>query len=199
VNRAQRVDALRALGWRVRTTGELSQVVRNFQRGWNLGPALVEDGHAGPKTDAALAESLDRHNAGKPDASQHFSFHEFACKCGGRYAACQRVWVIHELLDTLEKVRVEFYPEGLTVVSGCRCQGHNDAVGGATSSQHKYGAAADLQPKIKRARMRAAGVAAGIGFDQSDDCVSHIDRRDKSGHNTTGASLSRPTVWLYHR
>jgi hypothetical protein len=199
VNRAERIDALRQLGWRIRTTGELHQVVRNFQRGWNLGPALVEDGIAGPKTDAALAESLDRKRTGKPDASQHFSFHEFTCKCGGRYSSCQRVWVLHELLDTLEAVRADFYPEGMTIVSGCRCEGHNDAVGGAKSSQHKYGAAADLRPKVKRSAMRAAGVAAGIGFDQSDGCVSHIDRRDKSGHNTTGATLAHPTVWLYHR
>lgn len=199
MNRTQRVAALRTFGWRIRTTGEYTQVVRNFQRGWNLGPALADDGIAGQHTDAAIAESLDRHRDGKPDASEHFSFREFACKCGGAHRSCPRVWVLHELLDTLERVRTLWYPDGMTIVSGCRCEGHNQDVGGASFSQHKYGAAADIQPKVKRSRMRAAGVAAGIGYDMSDDRVSHIDRRDRSGHNMTGASLSRPTVWLYHR
>lgn len=199
MNRAHRAEALRALGWRVRTTGELSQVVRNFQRGWALGPALVVDGIAGPKTDAALDESLDRLKAGKPTASRFMSFHEFKCRCGGSFRSCARVWVMRDLLHTLDDVRERFYPGGLVVVSGCRCNGHNNAVGGAKSSQHLYGAACDVKPQVSRSRMAAADLAAGIGFNASSGLVAHIDRRDKSGHNTTGASLNHPTVWVYHR
>lgn len=199
MNDAARIKGLRQLGWRIRTHGEFRQAVRNFQRGWNLGPALAEDGHAGPAFDAALTESLERLHARKGTASTHFSFSEFACRCDGKFGACARIWVLRELLQTLEKVRTEFYPHGMTVKSGCRCNGHNNSVGGASSSQHLYGGACDISPVVPRQKMRAADVAAGIGYNLSSGKVSHIDRRDRSGHNTTGASLARPTVWIYHR
>lgn len=189
--------SLRRLGWRVRTTGELAQAVKHFQGAWLLGPALKVDGVPGPKTAAALSESLAALAAGKGTMSRHFSFSEFACRCGGKYTKCPRIWVRRELVQTLEQVRARFYPGGLTVVSGCRCEDHNRAVGGATGSQHKYGTACDIEPKVSWQTLRAAHLAAGIGYKRSNGRVTHIDRRDIGGSNTTGGKPARPTVWIY--
>lgn len=199
MKKRERIAALRALGFRIRTDREFHQQVGNFQRGWNLGPPLIIDKSPGPKTDAALEESVSNKAHDKPTASKHFSFSEFACKCGGRYSSCQRIWVMRPLLRTLEEIRTEFYPEGLTPISGCRCTGHNRAVGGASSSQHMYGGACDIIPKVSRNRLASKDFAAGIGYNASSGLVAHIDRRDRSGHNTTGASTFRPTMWIYHR
>lgn len=199
MKKAERIAALRALGFRIRADGEFHQQVANFQRGWNLGKPLKVDGSPGPLFDDALEESFSRKAHGQPTASDHFSFSEFACKCGGKYAACQRIWIMRSLLDTLEDVRRDFYPQGLVPVSGCRCTQHNAVVGGASSSQHKYGGACDIAPKVPRGKMAAKGLAAGIGYNASSGFVAHIDRRDRSGHNTTGASVEHPTVWIYHR
>lgn len=199
MNRAERVTGLRSLGFRIRTDREYVQQVANFQRGYNLGARLDADGKPGPLFDAALARSLERHAAGKPDASEHFSFREFACKCGGRFDACQRIWIMRGLLETLEAVRTAFYPNGLVPLSGCRCTGHNQAVGGASSSQHMYGAACDIPPRVRYRDMQKRVPVAGIGYNASTGLVAHIDRRDLSGHNLTGASVGRPTTWIYHR
>lgn len=199
MRRAERVEGLRALGFRVRSDREYAQQVGNFQRGWNLGPALAVDNAPGPKFDEALEASLERLADDEPTASAHFSFAEFACKCGGRFDACQRIWIMRDLLTTLEDVRATFYPGGLVPMSGCRCTGHNHAVGGASSSQHMYGAACDLTPKVRYRDMAKRVPVAGIGYNASTGLVAHVDRRDVSGHNLTGASVKRPTTWIYHR
>lgn len=190
---------LRNLGWRVRTTGERTQAIKHFQQGWALGPALVADGLAGPKTLAALATSEKRRRAGAGTASAHFSFNEFACQCHGKYSDCPRIWVKRELLTSLEALRTHFYPRGLTVVSGCRCARHNKAVGGVGNSQHLFGSACDI-PYIKGCSSRAVAqlrIFSGIGRSRSTGLVRHVDRRDVSGHNTTGGGLRRPTEWIY--
>lgn len=196
---AQVTAILRGLGWRVRTTGERTQVITHFQQGWALGAKLTADGVVGPKTAAALTASEKRRRAGQPTASPHFSFSEFACQCHGRYADCPQIWVRRELLESLEVLRARFYPGGLTVASGCRCARHNKAVGGVSTSQHLFGAACDI-PYTKActsstlARLR---IFAGIGRSGHTSQVRHVDRRDIYGHNTTGGGLRQPTQWVY--
>ena len=72
LTQAQATKILRNLGWRVRTTSEYHTVVKHFQRGWNLGPALEVDGVVGPgpDTSAALLLSESRRRAGKKTAFQ---------------------------------------------------------------------------------------------------------------------------------
>ena len=198
---------LARLGFRVNTAARFEQAVRDFQGGWNLGPRLDVDGIVGPKTTAALALSEQRRRAGRGTASAHFSFSEFLCKCGGRYASCRRYvgegpagsrrhtgrW----LLQSLEQLRAAAYPHGLVVVSGTRCPGHNAAVGGASSSQHMFGSAADTQPVASTARVAALHAFAGIGYQGSTGLVRHVDRRDASGVNPTRGSRAHPTLWRY--
>jgi len=193
----QVATALRQLGWRIRTTGELKQSIKHFQQGWNLGTALKMDGIVGPLTTAALLTSIDRMRKRLPTASAHFSFNEFACKCGGKHSACPRIWVQRVLIVSLEVLRKECYGGGLQIVSGCRCTAHNRAVGGATGSQHLYGAAADIPVTIPRARVVALKQFGGVGYIRASGKVLHVDRRDASGHNATGGTPTRPTTWTY--
>ena len=188
---AQRKTVLNHLGFRTNTNSRYIQAIKDFQRGWNLGAALTVDGKPGPKTDAALATSESRRRKKLGTASTHFSFVEFQCKCGGRYSGCRRVWVSRTLLQRLERYRAAT-KRSLKVVSGCRCVGHNKAVGGASRSQHMNGYAADILyysgwTATKVARLK---LFSGIGKSRSTNLVRHVDIR-------TNASTSHPTVWNY--
>ena len=68
----------------------------------------------------------------------HFKVSEFTCKCGcGKNNIDQRVINMAEIIRLALGVPVR-------VNSGCRCDKHNRAVGGAKSSKHLKGLAADL-------------------------------------------------------
>lgn len=187
--------ALRTLGWKVTNPTERRAAVEDFQRGWNLGEALLIDGKNGPRTRTAIRLSLTRHKARLPDASPHYSFSEFACKCGGRRPGCRKIRVHRELLESLEDYRTIAGP--VQVVSGYRCPAHNASVGGKSASQHLYGSACDVTPKVKTAAVVRRRRFAGIGFQGATGLVRHVDRRDCSGNNTTGGTVARPTTWRY--
>lgn len=71
--------------------------------------------------------------------SDHFSSHEFACRCG-----CGEKDVSPKLITLLELIRARVKAPVL-IMSGRRCAKHNAAVGGAKNSQHVRGTAADIQ------------------------------------------------------
>lgn len=73
--------------------------------------------------------------------SEHFKREEFACQCG-----CGFDTVDCDLLEILEAVR-EHFDKPVMVTSGCRCPEHNKSVGGAPTSFHIYGRAADIVVK----------------------------------------------------
>ena len=195
MTKAQIIAELKALGWRIRNDTDLTKAVEDFQRGWNLGEALVIDGKAGSKTQAALKVSQDRRKAGRSTASAHFSFVEFRCKCGGKYTNCRRIRIHRGLLGALEAYRViagSFAP-----VSGYRCPSYNSSIGGASSSQHLYGAACDVPTKVKWGAVARLRRFSGIGYVRSTGLVAHVDVRHLSGNNTTSGSPDRPTTWQY--
>lgn len=174
LSKAQATVILRNLGWRVRNTTEYVKAVREFQWGWNLGPALVVDGKAGPKTDAALLISEKRRRAGKPTASANFSFIEVQCKCGGKYSSCRRVHFARRSFQMLERYRGKS-GKPLNVVSGYRCPSHNKAVGGSPTSRHPVGLAADVPPRFSVSTVKSWALATHIGFSPSLKKVVHID------------------------
>jgi lysozyme family protein len=189
LDRAQTVAILRALGWRIRTTGEGIQAVRLFQRGWNLGKALDVDGVVGPHTSAALVKSYGRHKAGRGDASEHFSFSEFKCHCGGRFSSCARIWTARELIVSLEAERE--HEGAIHIVSGCRCPGYNASISAAaTQSQHMKGTAADYGSSFTMHTVAQRHLFSGIGYAQSNSAVKHVDVR-------SSASRTNPATWSY--
>ena len=192
LNSATRARFLAELGFR----GSPRTQIRNFQRGCNLGTRLIVDGAYGPNTDTKLRLAYRRLKAGKPTASAHFSFAEFACQCRGRYAACQGVWIHRTQIRRLEAYRKKV-GHALRVVSGCRCYGHNREVGGASSSQHLFGTATDIEGLVTPGTMRAWHLFAGFGYSVSANRVLHADSRDVGGHNATGGHPSAPTTWQY--
>ncbi len=186
---------LKAIGFD-NASRDFTAAVKGFQTGWNLGPALHPDGSFGPLTSAALAKSFARHRKGQSTMSAHFSFIEFRCNDGGAFPECQRIWEQRAHVRRLEAYRAKV---GVVVriVSGCRCKRHNKAVGGATSSQHLFGAASDIEGLRTVPQREQMRLFAGLGFQKSTGKVVHVDSRDVSGHNTTNGSPAHPTVWEY--
>lgn len=175
LSRAQATTILRNLGWRIRTTTEYTTVVKNFQSGWNLGAALSVDGKVGPKTSAALLLSESRRRAGKTTASAHFSFSEVRCRCGGKYASCQRIFMKRSAFQMMEIYRAKS-KRPLSVVSGCRCASHNRAIGSKDpNSRHISGIACDVQPRYSMSTVKSWRAATQIGYSPSMRKVVHID------------------------
>jgi Peptidase M15 len=176
-------DQLHQLGWKTRTTWETHQALVNFQAGYALGTALKADGIAGPKTNAALADSIA--HGGR--ASDHFTFREFACHCAQTLDGCEGIRINRAVVVSAEQTRASLYPSGLRVVSGYRCPRHNSAVGGARSSRHLVGAALDVEPAATVADMAALNTWQGIGFSPSRHKVVHVDHRAETAIFPDGA------------
>lgn len=174
LTRKQASTMLTALGWRTNTSARLTQAIKDFQRMWNLGTALEVDGVLGPKTSAALRTSYGRRKDGKPDMSANFSAKEFACKCGGKYPGCRRIWASRPLLQLAERVRK--IKGSWSPLSACRCTRHNQYVGGASASKHLSGTAMDVPSKLRLTRGEAREArAVGVGYSRSTSMVLHVD------------------------
>lgn len=186
---------LKAIGFD-NASRDFTAAVRGFQTGWNLGPALRVDGLFGPLTSTALATSFARHRKGQPTMSANFSYIEFRCNDGGAFPECQRIWVLRAQVRRLEAYRAKVGAP-IRIVSGCRCKRHNRAVGGATSSQHLFGSASDIQGLVTVAARKQMKLFAGLGFQRSTGKVVHVDSRDVSGHNLSKGSPAGPTTWQY--
>lgn len=163
------------LGWRIRTTGEYAQAIGNFQAGYAIGAKLAVDRAVGPKTTAALRQADSRRKTGLPTISAHFSFSEFRCKCSGKYSACARIWIHRAQILDLEKYRRDL-GQGVPIVSGCRCVGHNHDVGGVPKSRHMAGDATDMPDERTPAWFRARGIGNGLGYNHSNGEVRHFDQ-----------------------
>ena len=108
------------------------------------------------------------------DISEHFDRSEFACRCG-----CGLNTVDVDLLGYLVAIRAHF-DRPVRISSGCRCPEHNVAVGGAPTSQHLLGRAADISvdgtpPSVVQEYCDQLGVR-GLG---RYEAFTHIDSRSK--------------------
>lgn len=104
------------------------------------------------------------------DLSANFSRSEFKCRhCGALVGPTQR------LVTVLQRLRTS-KGRALTVVSGYRCATHNRRVGGAPSSQHVAGTAADI-PK-GYATVDEARAAGAVGIGSNGPWATHVDVRD---------------------
>ena len=112
------------------------------------------------------------------DLSKNFSRHEFECRCCGRAEINQR------LVDALQELR-DLAGLPVRVTSGYRCSEHNQAIGGATRSQHLLGTAADIVVRgmipaemYRLAEDIEAFHNGGIGV-YPDKGFIHVDVRDR--------------------
>ena len=64
------------------------------------------------------------------DITNHFSYWEFACRCG-----CGEERIDIGFVNDLQQVR-SLHGEAFIIVSGCRCPSHNAAEGGSKVSAH---------------------------------------------------------------
>lgn len=135
--------------------------------------------------------------------SPNFTLTEFVCKCNGQYASCDRSLLHAGLVAQLEALRARYYPNGLTVVSGYRCNDWNKRVKGASSSQHLYGTACDIPPAVSATAIQRMNLFSGIGINRASGLVVHVDVRHLGPENTLGsdkktkASPTNPAVWYY--
>jgi len=79
--------------------------------------------------------------------TDHFSRHEFQCECGCGFAAADI-----ELLLILEQIRI-FINTPIRISSGCRCETYNRSIGGAQTSYHIKGIAADITSDISTSEL----------------------------------------------
>jgi hypothetical protein len=95
------------------------------------------------------------------------------CTCGGAFPDCQRIWELRAPVRRLEAYRAKV-GTGIRIVSGCRYQGRNHAVGGAKLSQHLIGAASDIDPLVTVATRREMKLFAGLGFKASTSTAGRL-------------------------
>ena len=115
----------------------------------------------------------------KTKLSANFMVSEFACQGKG---CCSAVLIDAKLVEYVQKIR-DHFGKPVTINSGYRCAKHNKAVGGATSSYHAKGQAADIvvagvAPKEVAKYAESIGIK-GIGLyeTKSDGYFVHIDTR----------------------
>ena len=130
---------------------------KNFQSDFGI----TADGIVGEKTKKALTHAVCYGMPAKKEETKqetkqetksdnwwddikYFKRSEFHCKCGkcGGFP----VEPDEKLVKLLEQIR-EHFGASVTITSGVRCKTHNTNVGGASSSQHLYGTAADIKVK----------------------------------------------------
>lgn len=80
--------------------------------------------------------------------TEHIEREEIECKCGCGFADISPVitGIFEEIRALCSKINAKDTP--IRIASGCRCQEHNKAVGGASKSYHLKGMALDLVPPV---------------------------------------------------
>lgn len=115
----------------------------------------------------------------KEQLSTNFKAYEFSCKGSG---CCSKTKVDEKLVAILQKIR-DHFKAPITINSAYRCKTHNKMVGGASSSNHTKGMAADImvsgvKPSEVAKYAESIGVL-GIGLYETDKDghFVHIDTR----------------------
>jgi zinc D-Ala-D-Ala carboxypeptidase len=165
--------------------------VQRFQSAYGLGA----DGIAGPATFSKIYSLQD------DDCTPiHFAYTELDDGCGGSgwdggplSAAATKANALQTMWQ-LEAMRHALGDQPLNITSGFRSIPCNNAVGGASNSQHLYGRSADLvgSPSLctlaKQARYHGFGGIFGPGYPGHND-HTHVDIR-------TSNAWSAPTCGI---
>jgi peptidoglycan hydrolase-like protein with peptidoglycan-binding domain len=151
--------------------------VQRFQQSHGLSA----DGIAGPRTQAAL-NALE-----SPDGSTaHFDFGEFTSHDGAGFSGAAGGLSsgtvrenIRQLMYKLEALRRKAGDRPVNVSSGFRSVRYNRSIGGASSSQHCFGIAADvvLSGYSTRSTYRVAETCGFSGLEAYTHSWQHCDSR----------------------
>lgn len=108
--------------------------------------------------------------------SPNFNSTEFDCNCKNK--TCTTTEIDPKLVEYLQKIR-DYFGKPVTINSAYRCDEHNEKVGGANKSKHKYGQAADIKVSgVKPLKVAQYAEFIGIkGIGQYSNFV-HIDTRE---------------------
>ena len=103
--------------------------------------------------------------------TENFQQTEFACRCGCGYMAVSPL-----LVNRLQVIR-DIVGHPIVVTSGCRCSNHNITIGGAQSSLHLRGLAADITMGDKAALSALAELLTGWsgGMKYYEGRFIHVD------------------------
>lgn len=114
-----------------------------------------------------------------------FYDYEFDCKCGCGLNNMDPVF-LWKLQQARTEAQVSF-----TITSGCRCEKHNKAVGGKSSSEHLTGQAADILVPNSQVRFRILKAAFWAGFTRIGIGPTYIHLGNKRGN-------AQQVVWTYY-
>ena len=99
------------------------------------------DGIYGTNTDNLLRHLYNCHKYLNKD---NFKPQEFKCECGGKYCSGYPTYMKPAQLTNLQAIRNK-YKKPMTITSGMRCKGYNNAIGGSiANSKHLLGQATDF-------------------------------------------------------
>jgi len=133
------------------------------------------------------------------DLTTNFSKHEFMCPCCGVLNLDPKLPILcQKIRDRLSAILGQEI--AMRVNSGYRCDPHNVRVGGAKSSQHLHGRAADLADARTANRltgtrifeevrkMYAEGLIPELGYAKRYNTFCHVDTRTTPVNNRFDAS-----------
>ena len=110
------------------------------------------------------------------DITKNFSVREFACRCGNCYVDGTKI--DRRLVYKLQVIR-ERIDKPIYINSACRCDRHNNAVGGALNSYHLSGRAVDIacDNSLDRHELVKQSLNQGLSVGISAKFI-HVDTRD---------------------
>ena len=136
-----------------------------------------------------MTVTYSKKTSGNKKLSENFTVSEFACKDGS-----DKIIIDTALVELLQKIRNHF-KSPVTITSGYRNAAYNKKVGGAPSSQHCLGTAADIvisgvtPLEIAQYAEHLLDKSGGIGLYKS---FTHVDVRKNRARwdNTSGKEVS---------
>ena len=191
-----------ALGYRLTADGVFGLNTLRAVREFQADHGIAVDGIVGHFSEMALFDALNGAEVVKPQ-SAHFAYADFISGSDKDAAANGipvKYWSnIQTVMDRLEQVRTAVGDIPIVIRSGYRSPKYNQAVGGASNSQHLYGKAVDIY--IQDRVIRCSDLANIIyfndelkvlfgGYGLGSDTNVHLDIREKK-------DPTKPTVWWY--
>lgn len=125
------------------------------------------------------------------DITENFSYHEFTCKCGCFTNNIQMKFVA-KLQTAKDWLQIQGHNLPFVINSGVRCQKHNEAVGGKSSSSHVTGWAADIQCADEEAMSLMVQSLIHAGFTRIG-----LDKHHRFVHCDCDESKLQNRLWIY--